>query len=268
MDSPEECSSSDEQDIKSIILPSVSPTLNPHDINSKAISYNLSPSLVGGSKQWTVNRKSAFLPYRHQNKCNTTVLTNLQRGNTQAQNPLPQISDVNFHAKAGQGELTQQDVDNEPSVDIRDKHNMTALHWACHYGQVSTVQLLLNCGANVNLLGPEEESPLHLAASGGHHEITRMLIKAGADVNHVDHMCNTALMYAAKGNHPHTCQELLLNGADCSLVNLNDDTAHTIAIDNNSILAKTVIRKHLISRFEARSTSPTDSTSTEQDIKS
>ncbi|CAH2003619.1 unnamed protein product [Acanthoscelides obtectus] len=187
MDSQEECSSSEEQDIKPIFLPSVTPGLKSQDFDSEAITYNLSPSLVGGSKKWSVNRKSAFLPYRQQNKCNTTVLTNLQRGNTQAQNPLPQITDVNFHAKAGQGELTQQDIDNEPNVDIRDEHNVAALHWACHYGQVSTVQLLLSCGASVNLLGPEEESPLHLAASGGHLEIVRMLIKAGADINHVDH---------------------------------------------------------------------------------
>lgn len=49
-------------------------------------------------------------------------------------------------------------------------------------------------------------------------------------------MCNTALMYAARGNHPHTCQELLSHGADFSFVNLNDDTAHVIAVDNSSTL--------------------------------
>lgn len=51
-------------------------------------------------------------------------------------------------------------------------------------------------------------------------------------------MCNTALMYAAKENHPHTCQELLMNGANYSLVNLNDENAHSIAVDNNSTLGK------------------------------
>lgn len=43
-------------------------------------------------------------------------------------------------------------------------------------------------------------------------------------------------MYAARGNHPHTCQELLLHGADFAVVNFNDDTAHVIAIENNSNL--------------------------------
>lgn len=43
-------------------------------------------------------------------------------------------------------------------------------------------------------------------------------------------------MYASKGNHPHTCHELLANGADFSLINLNNDTALTISIDNGSTL--------------------------------
>lgn len=43
-------------------------------------------------------------------------------------------------------------------------------------------------------------------------------------------------MYAARGNHPHSCQELLINGADVRMHNLNDDTAHNIAVENNSIL--------------------------------
>ncbi|KAJ8916362.1 hypothetical protein NQ315_005059 [Exocentrus adspersus] len=183
------------------------------------------------------NRKSAFLPYKHTHTCNT-VLTNLQRGNTQAETPVPQSAEINFHVKAGQGELTEQEILKENNIDAFDKNGLTALHWASAYGQYNTVQFLLKYGANINKLGSEEESPLILAASGGHHEVVRLLINSKADVNHVDHICNTALMYAARGNHPHTCQELLSHGADFSLVNLNDDTAHRIAVDNGSSLGK------------------------------
>lgn len=155
-------------------------------------SYNLSPNnnLVGGPKKWSprslqdANRKSAFLPYKQ----HSTVLTNLQRGNTQAEKPVPQVTEINFHIKAGQGELTIEDIMNEKFVDFRDASELTALHWACAYGQTSTVQLLLSHGADANKLGPEEESPLHLAASGGHHEVVRILLNYDADVNHVDHV--------------------------------------------------------------------------------
>lgn len=50
-------------------------------------------------------------------------------------------------------------------------------------------------------------------------------------------------MYAARGNHPHSCQELLLHGADFRLTNLNGDTAHVIAVDNNSTLGNYKIKK-------------------------
>ncbi|CAG9821352.1 unnamed protein product [Phaedon cochleariae] len=66
-------------------------------------------------------------------------------------------------------------------------------------------------------------------------------------------MCNTSLMYAARGNHPHTCQELLSHGADYSLSNLNDDSAHQLAIENNSTLAQAVIENFICSKLEESS---------------
>ncbi|CAG9862038.1 unnamed protein product [Phyllotreta striolata] len=242
MDNYQEDSSNEEKDIKPFL-----PTLNRG-------SMDLS-NIVSGPKKWLPtglqdgNRKSAFLPYKVYS-CNT-VLTNLQRGNTLAENPLPQSTEVNFHMKAGQGELTEADVLKERDVNVKDANNLTPLHWACFYGQINSVQLLVEHGADINELGPEEETPLILAAAGGHHDIVRFLIAHGADVNHTDHMCNSSLMYAAKGNHPHTCQELLLNGADFSVVNLNDENALTIAVDNNSILAQIVLEKFIILQLES-----------------
>lgn len=48
--------------------------------------------------------------------------------------------------------------------------------------------LLLANGAEIDKLGPEEETPLSLAASGGHHDVIRLLIEKGANVNHQDHV--------------------------------------------------------------------------------
>lgn len=45
-------------------------------------------------------------------------------------------------------------------------------------------------------------------------------------------------MYAAYGNHPHCCNELLLRGADVTATNMFDDTAFSLACDNNSNLGK------------------------------
>lgn len=224
-------------------------------VSATAETSGWSPALVTSTQKWSPqslidkNRKSAFQPYR-QCITSSTVLTNLQRGNTQAETLIPQTAEVNFHTKAGQGELTEQDVLKEKDIDVLDSTGLTALHWSCAYGQYNTVELLINFGAEVNKLGPNEESPLILAASGGHHEVVKLLLSYEADVNHVDHLCNTALMYAVRGNHPHTCQELLLNGANFGLMNLCDDTALSLAIDHNSTSAQIVLENFIVSYME------------------
>lgn len=91
--------------------------------------------------------------------------------------------------KASQGELSQQDISKESHVDVVDSHGLTALHWSSYYGQYNTVELLINSNADVNKLGPDEESPLILAASGGHHDVVKLLLNHGALVDHVDHVC-------------------------------------------------------------------------------
>lgn len=107
-------------------------------------------------------------------------------GNTQADTPVPQQSDINFHTRAGQGEITEIDVKNEKDIDILDENELSALHWASAYGQYNSVNVLLNNGAKINLTGPDGETPLIFAASGGHHDVVRLLIEKGAKVNHED----------------------------------------------------------------------------------
>lgn len=74
----------------------------------------------------------------------------------------------------------------ETGIDILDSYGYTPLHWACFYGQLCSVQVLIDCGANVNKQAPDMVSSLLLAAAGGHHEIIRLLLTNGADVDHMD----------------------------------------------------------------------------------
>lgn len=209
-------------------------------------------------------RKSAFSLY----KPTATVLTNLQRGNTEA-NVQAEIS-LNFHERAGQGEITEMQARQQPNIDEVDRNRLTPLHWACFYGQLSSVKILLNCGASVSKLAPDHVSPLLLAAAGGHHEIVKLLLQNGADPDHTDivsrsypppirihvNLCtcfdilkvgNTALMFAAAGNHPHTCHELLNYKPNIFATNENDDTAYSLAVQNNASLAQAVVENHVVS---------------------
>lgn len=73
-----------------------------------------------------------------------------------------------------------------PNIDAVDDNDLSALHWASYYGQLSTVRLLIKYGANVSKLGPDFVSSLLLAAAQGHHEIVRLLMQHGADPNQTD----------------------------------------------------------------------------------
>jgi ankyrin repeat family A protein 2 len=77
---------------------------------------------------------------------------------------------------------------NEFSVDVdeEDSFGLTPLHWASFYGQITTVQLLLQKGAIVDKEGKEGETALQLAAAGGHHDTLKILLSEGADLNHID----------------------------------------------------------------------------------
>uniref|UniRef100_A0A336LKD0 CSON007943 protein n=1 Tax=Culicoides sonorensis TaxID=179676 RepID=A0A336LKD0_CULSO len=186
-------------------------------------------------------RKSAFQLYK---PSSATVLTNLQRGNTQA--ALPKEIRLSFHEKTAQGEITEEQVKAELSqIDEVDSKQFTPLHWACYYGQFNSAQVLINCGANVNKEAPEKVSPLLLAAAGGHNEIVRLLLQKGANVHHTDIVGNTALMYAVAGNHPHTTKELLERFPDITETNEYGDDAYSLAVKNNSNLSQAVLENHI-----------------------
>lgn len=142
------------------------------------------PIQIGNNNPLSISangkRKSAFSLY----KPTATVLTNLQRGNTEA-SVQSEVS-LNFHERSGQGEITETQARQLPCIDEVDTNHFTPLHWACFYGQLSSVKILINCGADINKLAPDHVSPLLLAAAGGHHEIVKLLLLNGADSNQTD----------------------------------------------------------------------------------
>jgi ankyrin repeat protein len=56
----------------------------------------------------------------------------------------------------------------------------TALHWACHEGQVAIVRVLLDKGADVGTRDLWGWTALHWASSKGHASVVRLLREAGA----------------------------------------------------------------------------------------
>jgi serine/threonine-protein phosphatase 6 regulatory ankyrin repeat subunit B len=68
--------------------------------------------------------------------------------------------------------------EEDPHVD-----GVTALHVAAQRGYLTTVELLLEHGADVKVLDDEKRSALLLAVKGNHAKVAAALVKAGADPN-------------------------------------------------------------------------------------
>jgi ankyrin repeat protein len=111
----------------------------------------------------------------------------------------------------------------------------TALHYAAFFGQEETARLLLESGAEVNLVARNASihvTPLHSAASGGHPAIVKLLLEHGADPNASQDGGFTPLHSAAANNDRESVEALLEAGADPSLANDDGQTPADLAGDD------------------------------------
>lgn len=88
------------------------------------------------------------------------------------------------------------------------------LHWACSTDAGEIVALLLDCGADSNVLGMGGDTPLTVACYSSSTDVVSALMKAGAEVNRSDNDGTTPLMFAAKRGDPEVLRLLLSAGAD------------------------------------------------------
>ncbi|KFB40512.1 AGAP003013-PA-like protein [Anopheles sinensis] len=120
-------------------------------------------------------------------------------------------------------------------LNILDRELRTALMCAVLGAKLDIVKLLLECGADVTVKGPDGMTVLHLAAKLGQHEAVRMILEWGrkrltardllAFVNGVDNGAYTALVWAAENRYKETIQLLLSSGADVNICDKENNTA-------------------------------------------
>ena len=113
-----------------------------------------------------------------------------------------------------------QDIDF--NVNNENNSGENALMMAAFMGNSNLVRFLINQRkANVE---KEGWSPIHYAAIHGDIEIVSLLINAGATVDALSPNESTALMYACRYGHIRVVKLLLDKGADLSASNLQDLT--------------------------------------------
>ncbi|GLU02217.1 hypothetical protein SLE2022_194770 [Rubroshorea leprosula] len=112
----------------------------------------------------------------------------------------------------------------------------TLLHHAILCGNAGAVNVLLNCGANVECpvktTSKTESRPIHIAARLGLATVLQSLINSGCDLNTRTDSGDTALMICAKYKHEECLGVLAKSGADFGLVNVDGQSVSSIVGSN------------------------------------
>jgi ankyrin repeat protein len=62
---------------------------------------------------------------------------------------------------------------------VQDEHGFTPLHWYALWGRMDVVELLVECGAHINMRATADVTPFDRAMSRGHRDIMKYLKKRG-----------------------------------------------------------------------------------------
>jgi ankyrin repeat protein len=143
--------------------------------------------------------------------------------------------DVFDAAAVGRTRGLEELVDAEPELtQTWSPDGFTALHYAAFFGQEDAARILIERGADVNLVARNEGihvTPLHSAASGGHAAIVKLLLEHGADPSAAQDGGFTPLHSAAQNDDRESVEALLEAGADPALANDEGKTPADLAGD-------------------------------------
>ncbi|XP_011879624.1 PREDICTED: histone-lysine N-methyltransferase EHMT1 isoform X2 [Vollenhovia emeryi] len=92
---------------------------------------------------------------------------------------------------------------------FRDYAHRTSLHMAADKGHLSCVHVLVQAGAQVDVMDRNQLTPLMLAAIKGNAAVVKYLVRIGADVTLKGEDGMTALHMAAKSGHLEVCKIIL-----------------------------------------------------------
>lgn len=166
------------------------------------------------------------------------VLVALYNGRAELVDPILDANpplDAYDAAAVGRTRGLEELLDAEPELARSwSADGFTALHLAAFFGQEEAARLLLERGAETNLVARHESihvTPLHSAAAGSHSEIVKLLLEHGADPNAAQDGGFTPLHSAAQNDDRESVEALLAAGADPALANDEGETPADLAGD-------------------------------------
>ena len=111
------------------------------------------------------------------------------------------IDGVRFFSKSGPSVINQ-----------RNKGGATSLHIACREGNFEIAKILIENGANVNIVDNEGWSPLMRASLAGKEDIVEILLKGGAKAQLLNSLNESALVHATSAKCLGCINKIIENG--------------------------------------------------------
>ncbi|KAI0380800.1 ankyrin repeat-containing domain protein, partial [Hypomontagnella monticulosa] len=155
-------------------------------------------------------------------------------------------------AAKGLYDIKQQLEGDTESLDQPDENGNSALHWACHGGNVPVLRLLLDAGANVNAQNKSKQTPLMKAAHRGNVACVRALLEIpSCDPNKVDLQGRSALHHAAASPYAGGSEVMGLLLSHAANPFLRNNGGETVVHELASSYTSKLPAEELHSRLEA-----------------
>lgn len=138
----------------------------------------------------------------------TGLIVALREDSMRVFNLLVNAPNINLEAKASNGNnalMMAAFKGNQAAVETLlakgaaiNRPHWSPLHYAAASGSNEIVQLLLNRGANINAVAPNNTTPVMIAAGEGYFQTVKLLLDRGADATLKNDLGMTALDFAEK----------------------------------------------------------------------
>ncbi|MFC3196244.1 ankyrin repeat domain-containing protein [Parapedobacter deserti] len=156
---------------------------------------------------------------------------------------LKHIDELTIHEAAAAG-LVEQVLNRADLIDAVSEHGFTPLGVATHFGNEDIVRLLLANGADPNIQSQNGYNvyPLHAAIGSGFDSIAKMLIEAGAEVNVLQSSRTSPLHLASQNGNIDLIILLLENGALLEIKNDMGKTASDLAAEKGHMEIANILK--------------------------
>ncbi|KUI64372.1 Serine/threonine-protein phosphatase 6 regulatory ankyrin repeat subunit B [Cytospora mali] len=157
-----------------------------------------------------------------------------------------------FAAKKGYVGIARSLLDRGANVDMRDKEELTPLHWAMKRGDQELVNLLVENilveerKATVNMRDKKRQTPLLLGVLEKRATVVLALLRSDADANIADKDGRTALHHAAQNGNLEIVQILVDHKADPHIRDAETKKAWELAADRgHNLIVDLLLEKEL-----------------------